>query len=108
MKNIIAAVVLVFISVIFIVIGIFQFKKKGFLFNNAYIYASKNERKTMKKDLYYKQSGVVFCLIGIIFLIDAAEVILKTGWLSAVVIVVVAATVIYACASAVTIDRKNR
>lgn len=37
-----------------------QFNEKGFLFNNAYIFASKQERETMNKKPHYKQSGICF------------------------------------------------
>ena len=55
------------------VISYLQFKEKGYLFNNAYIWASKQERKQMdenkeSKTLYYRQSGFAFILIGFIFL----------------------------------------
>lgn len=48
------------VAIICFVLSYFQFKEKGFLFNNAYIYASKQERDTMDKKLHYKQSGLVF------------------------------------------------
>ena len=44
-----------------------QFNEKGFLFNNAYIYASKQEREVMDKKPHYRQSGIVFLMVGIIF-----------------------------------------
>lgn len=69
------------LSITCAVISIFQFKEKGFLFNNAYIYASKQERETMDKKPYYRQSGIVFALLSSIFLCIAAECALETGWL---------------------------
>lgn len=65
------------------VISYFQFKEKGILFNNAYFWASKAERKKMDEDkeskrLHYRQSGFAFMLIGISLLI--LSVYLVTNW----------------------------
>ena len=77
MVKIIGAIVLGIIAIVCFVISFLQFNEKGFLFNNAYIGASKQDRETMNKKPHYKQSGVVFALIGIIFLINAIEMILQ-------------------------------
>ena len=42
---IISAVILIIISAALFTLSFFQFKEKGFLFNNAYLYASEEERK---------------------------------------------------------------
>lgn len=60
MKNIIVAIVLSVIAVASFSINFLQFNEKGFLFNNAYLYASKKEKETMDKKPQYKQSGIVF------------------------------------------------
>lgn len=86
MGNIVGAIVLGVIAIICFVFSYLQFNEKGFLFNNAYIYASKQERKNMDKKPYYKQSGIVFLLIGIIFLINIIDIILQTIWLVYLVI----------------------
>ena len=49
MGKIIGAIVLGLIAIACFVGSYFQFKEKGFLFNNAYIYASKEERERMNK-----------------------------------------------------------
>ena len=71
MENIIGAIILGVIAIASFIFSYLQFQEKGFLFNNAYIYASKQERETMDKKPHYKQSGIVFVFIGIIFLINA-------------------------------------
>ena len=43
-----------------LIISIRQFQEKGFLFNNAWLWASEKERRTMDKKPHYHQSGVVF------------------------------------------------
>ena len=44
MENIITAIILWMIAISCFIISFLQFKQKGFLFNNAYIYASKKEK----------------------------------------------------------------
>lgn len=69
------------LAIISLVISIMSFQEKGFLFNNAYIWASKREREKMDKKPHYRQSAVVFGLSALLFLCMAIEVILQTGWL---------------------------
>ena len=109
MGNIIGAIALGVIAVICFVFSYLQFNEKGFLFNNAYIYASKQERENMIKKPHYKQSGVVFLLIGIIFLINAIDMILQTGWLFYLVIGIAIIAIMYAIVSSVMIEKnKNK
>lgn len=108
MGEIIGAIVLGIVAIACFIISYLQFHGKGFLFNNAYIYASKQEREIMDKKLYYKQSGIVFMMIGIIFVINAVDMLLKTGWLIYVVIGIVIVAVVYAVVSSITIEKKKK
>lgn len=108
MGNIVGAIVLGVIVIICFVFSYLQFNEKGFLFNNAYIYASTQERKNMDKKLHYKQSGIVFLLIGIIFLINAIDIILQTVWLVYLVIGVVIVAIVYAIVSSVMIEKRKK
>lgn len=81
------------------IIIIRTFKEKGFLFNNAYIWASKKERESMDKRPYYHQSAVVFALLTAVFLCMAIDCVLLTGWLWIVGIVIAVATLVYAIVS---------
>ncbi|MBE6731350.1 MAG: DUF3784 domain-containing protein [Ruminococcaceae bacterium] len=107
MENIISSVIFALISLMCFIISILQFSEKGFLFNNSYIYASKDERENMNKTPYYRQTGIIFIFLGIIFLINSAEMILETGWLSNLVLPIVLAAIIYAVVSTIIIERKN-
>ncbi len=99
-------IVVLLLSIACAVISVFQFKEKGVLFNNAYLFASKQEQETMDKKPHYRQSGIVFAFLSSIFLCIAAECVLKTGWLwwieGALCIVVLA----YAITSSVKTIRK--
>ena len=61
--EIVMAVVMFAIAGLWLFLGIRSFMERGFLLNNAYIYATKEERKTMDKKPYYRQSAVAFCLL---------------------------------------------
>ena len=108
MGNIVGAIVLGVIAIICFVFSYLQFNEKGFLFNNAYIYASKQERKNIDKKPHYKQSGIVFLLIGIIFLINIIDIILQTIWLVYLVIGVVIVAIVYAIVSSVMIEKRKK
>lgn len=89
-------------------ISFFQFKERGFLFNNAYLYASKKERETMNKKPHYRQSAIIFLLLGIVFLILAIETLFAIKWLYPVAALVVTGTIIYAIVSSANMGRKNK
>lgn len=108
MGNIIAAIVLGVIAAICFVFSCLQFNQKGFLFNNAYIYASKKERKNMNKKPFYKQSGIVFALIGIIFLINAINIVLQTVWLFYLATGTAIVAIVYAIISSVMIEQGKK
>lgn len=103
--QIIGAAILAVIAIACFVVSYKYFNEKGFLFNNAYIYASRQERETMDKKPHYRQSAIVFIMIGIIFLLDAIEMMIETGWLFYIVIGVAVIAVVYAIISSVAIER---
>jgi hypothetical protein len=52
---------------------------KGILFHNAYIHASREERNKLNKKPRYRQSAIIFTATGIIFLLNAVEMIVRSG-----------------------------
>lgn len=100
-------IVLFLISLGCFILSYFNLKERGFLFNNAYIYASKKERESMNKKPYYRQSGVVFVLVGVIFLINAIEIMIHSGWLFYLSIAIAILVILYAIASSILIESKN-
>ena len=108
MKEIITASILFAISAFAFFMSVRSFAEKGFLFNNAYIYASEQERENMNKKTHYRQSAVVFLLLGLIFLLNAFAVLLRANWLFYVAITVVAVTLVYAVASSIAIEKHNK
>lgn len=100
------AVIFGVLALVSFVISVMQFREKGFLFNNAYIWASRQERETMDKKPHYRQSGIAFALITAIFFFMALECVLLTGWLWLMVFLPAAALLVYAIASSVREEMK--
>ncbi len=101
MGEILCAIVGGIFAVISLIISIMSFMEKGFLFNNAYIWASKEEREKMDKKPHYRQSAIVFALLTVIFLCIAAECVVQTGWLWIVEGVFTIAALVYAIVSSI-------
>lgn len=99
MLAILCAIVWGVFAVICLIISILSFMKKGFLFNNAYIWASKSERENMDKKPYYRQSAIAFALCFAVFLCMAIESVLLTGWLWIAVGAICIAIFVYTIAS---------
>ncbi len=107
MGDIIGCILLGIVSAGCFVLSFLQFNEKGVLLNNAYIYASKKERGEMDKKPYYRQSAIVFAFLGVIFFLEALDVILKTGWVVYCILIVAAVTIVYAVVSTVTIEKRK-
>ena len=108
MKEIIASGILFLIAVFAFIVSIRSFNGKGVLLNNAYLYASEKERETMDKKPYYRQSAVVFLLIGCIFALNGFAILLRMKWISYIAVAVVLGTIVYAIVSSVAIEKKKR
>lgn len=101
MSEIIYVIVCMVLAIISLIISVMSFKEKGFLFNNAYIWASKQERETMNKKPYYRQTAVVFTMITAVFFCMGIECILSTGWLWVVVGGICLILLVYAIKSSI-------
>lgn len=104
--QIISLIITVLLSSGAFVIAARQAKGKGILFNNAYIYASVDERDRMNKTPHYKQSAVVFMSLGIILAMTALNIILSRRWLSFVIIGATVFLIVYAIISSIYIEKK--
>lgn len=107
MKEIILSCILFLIAIGAFVMSYRSFREKGFLFNNAYLYASKQERETMDKKPHYRQSAIVLLMIGVIFLLNGVSVLLAANWILILVIVIAFIAIVYAIASSIVIEREN-
>ena len=88
-------------ALVFAFLSIRSFKERGFLLNNAYIFASEKKRKEMQKKPYYRQSAIIFCLLSVLFTVVSLAIFLKDTRIQLLAIPVAAATVIYAIVSSV-------
>ena len=108
--RIIIGIIILALSIGTFVISYFQFKEKGYLFNNAYLWASPEERKRMdenkeSKKPHYRQSGFAFMFIGIFCLIIAIYIITDWMWMLVPFWLFVVISVVYAIRSSIQIER---
>ncbi len=108
MSQIVFASINFLLSIGTLIVSIRSFKEKGFLFNNAYIYASKQEREYMNKKPHYRQSAIVFLLISIVFLLNGIAVIVSVNWISYMILAIIVIAIIYAIISNIVIERQKR
>lgn len=107
MAELVWAIISGILAVVCAVISVMQLKEKGFLFNNAYIWASEEEREKLDKKPHYRQSAVAFALCAAIFLAMAVECVLLTGWLWLATGALAIALLVYAVSTAGK-EGKNR
>ena len=86
-----------------LLISIRSFLCRGFLINNAYLYASKEEREKMDKKTYYRQTAIVFLLLSIVFVIIGASLVLHNYRITFLEIPFILGAVIYAIISTIRI-----
>ena len=108
MEDIIVAIFLFAVSVFLFVVSVRSFREKGFLFHNAYLYASKQERKTMNKKPYYRQTAIIFFLMGSVFLLIGLAIVLDMGWITYIAEAVILVILIYAIVSGIAIEKRRR
>lgn len=104
---------LIFAIIIFVIAGLLfffsirSFMNKGFLLNNAYLYASKEEREKMDKKPYYIQTAVVFLILSIVFIIIGLSVVFQDSRINLLEIPFIAGAIIYAILSTIRIQTKR-
>ena len=89
-------------------LGIRSFLERGFLLNNAYFYASKEERETMDKRPYHRQSAIIFSVLCVAFLVSGLALVFKNDKLFLLEIPLFAGVIVYAIISTIMINRKKR
>lgn len=106
MSKFLWAVIFAILALIFLILSIAQFKGIGLPLNNAYIWSSKEDQKTMEKYPLYRQSGIAFAICALLFLTMALECIFVTVWLWFLVCVLTVVLLIYAISSTKNIHIK--
>ena len=105
--ELVAAIIDFVLSVILMVLGIRHFREKGFLLNNAWLYASKEQRAEINKKPYYRQSAIVFCILSAVFIVVGMSLVLQNDRIMLFEIPLISGTIIYAIVSSVRIDKQN-
>ena len=110
--QIIVGIIFLALAIGAFVISYFQFKEKGYLFNNSYFWASQEERKQMdenkgSKKPYYRQSGFAFMFIGMTLLAFAIYIVTRLILMCIAFWVFVVIAVIYAIVSSIQIERQK-
>ena len=106
--ELIVAIIVFVLAGIMLILSIQHFCQRGFLLNNAYIYASKSERQKMNKKPYYFQSAISFSLLSVVFVIVGISAVLQKEWMIYIALGFIAAIVIYAITSSVWILKKRK
>ena len=105
--ELVAAIIDFVLSVILMVLGIRHFREKGFLLNNAWPYASKEQRAEINKKPYYRQSAIVFCILSAVFIVVGMSLVLQNDRIMIFEIPLISGTIIYAIVSSVRINKQN-
>ena len=106
--ELIIAIVMFVIAGILVLLSIRSFSGRGFVLNNAYIYASEEDRKTMNKKPYYRQTGIVFCLLSTVFIIIGLSVMLQNYTIEFLQIPIFAGAIIYTAVSSTRIGKTEK
>ncbi len=105
--ELITSVVVFAMAGVFLLLGVRSFLERGFLLNNACLYASEEERKTMDKKPYYRQSAVVFCMLSAVFLVIGLSLVFRNDRIILLEIPLVAGVIVFAVVSAVRIRKRS-
>ena len=106
--ELIVTIIMLIFAGVCMLISILQFAEKGFLFNNAYIWTSKEERERMDKSPYYRQSAVVFSLVGAVFTVIGIAVILQNYKIQLLEIPLIIGAITYAIVSSAKIEKQTK
>ncbi|MCQ2452025.1 MAG: DUF3784 domain-containing protein [Oscillospiraceae bacterium] len=106
--ELVVAIIAFVLAGVFVLTSACQFAEKGFLFNNAYIWASKEEREKMDKTPHYRQSAIVFALLSAVFLVIGMSLVLQKEIIQFLEIPLVIGALIYAVVSSKRIERRTK
>jgi len=106
--EIVLAIIFFVIAGVLLFFSIRSFFERGVLLNNAYIYATKEERAAMNKKPYYQQTAVVFCILSVVFVIIGLSVLFRNGNIELLVIPLAVAAIIYAVVSTVLNNKRTK
>ena len=107
-SEIITAIVVFVIAIALAVISYRSFKNRGFLLNNAYLFASKEQREAMDKKPHYKQSAIVFLLLSVVFIVIGLSIVFNDSRINLIEIPLIIGVLVYAIISSIQISRNEK
>ncbi len=105
--ELITLIIVLFLAGVLLLLSIRSFLQRGFLLNNAYLYASKEGRETMNKKPYYKQSAIVFCILSVVFLVIGLSIVVQEDKILLLEIPLTGGVITYAIVSTVKINKQT-
>ncbi len=96
------------ISVLFGIYVSFTARRKGPIFLNTYIFASKEERKTMDIKAEYKLVTIIFGCLAIIFAFLSLYIFTQWKWLYVLMWVLIIFVTVYAIIDAIRTEMKRK
>lgn len=106
--KLIVSLIIFAIAGIKLFLSIMSFMEKGKLMNNAYIYASKEEREKMNKKPYYRQSGIAFLFTFMEFVFIGLSCLFDNVIYTVFQALVLIILFVYAIASSVKISKLEK
>ncbi len=104
-----AAAIIIFIAAaVLLFLAVRHFLEKGYLMNNSYIYVSKKARETMNKKPYYRQSGIILCILSAVFLVTGLSLVFRNDNIVFINIPLIIIGIIYAIVSSVMIGKNEK
>ena len=97
--SLIVTILVFLIAVVLLVLAVRHFMEQGFLLNNAYIYASNEERASMNKKPYYRQTAIVLFLLSCVFFVIGISFLLQNSKIMLLEIPLLIGAVVYAIVS---------
>ena len=95
----IVAILVFIVAAVLMVLAVRHFMEQGYLLNNAYIYASNEERASMNKKPYYRQSAIVFCLLSVVFSVIGISLVFQNSKIMLLEIPLLLGVAVYAIVS---------
>lgn len=107
-QTLIAQIAVFVIAALCLLLSVMSFLEKGVLINNAWLWASKEEKARMDKRPYYRQSAVIFLILTGVFASLGVHFITNAGIFMYISIALAVTAICYVIASSVKISLAGR
>ena len=104
----IAFVILLALMILCFVLALLGFLEIGVIIDDHYVFASKEKRKKMDKKPYYRQSGILFFCLGLLFLMYLLRLLTGIGYFAYIAVGVWSVALVYVIISHYAIRRNQK